>query len=141
MLYGSKCNLKLALPFHLKRMRISWLLMLAWLYFFATCTEHISAKFFLRGNVSFGFVFEVLLFCCASEPSFFYDSRTQFNRNASHQSNRNEQLSSYCEKYFTEACMVQTDIAILREIYPVEFHFLKILPFLYKISYSFVLLL
>lgn len=27
------------------------------------------------------------------------------------------------------------------ETYPVEFHFLKILPFLYKISYSFVLLL
>lgn len=72
---------------------------------------------------------------------FFYDSRTQFNRNAFNQSNKNEQLSSYCEKYFTEACMFQTDASILREIYPVEFHFLKILPFLHKISYSFVLLL
>lgn len=37
--------------------------------------------------------------------------------------------------------MFQTGISILMEIYPVEFHFLKILPFLYKISYSFVLLL
>lgn len=37
--------------------------------------------------------------------------------------------------------MFQTGISILMEIYPAEFHFLKILPFLYKISYSFVFLL
>lgn len=140
MLYGSKCNLKLALPFHLKQMRISWLLMLASLCFFTTCTKHISCKVFPKRWCEVWICFwsphTAFLLCFWAIFSLWF--KTQFNRNASHQSHRNEQLSNYCEKYFTEACLFQIDISILMEMYPVEFHFQKILPFLHKISYSFV---
>lgn len=45
---------------------------------------------------------------------------------------------NYCEKRFRG--LYVPDILILMENYPVGFHILKMLPFLYKPSYSFALL-